>query len=1356
MEFDDEMGYAVAGPGSSRSNSRPPRPRCQAPQEFVKQFWEQFNTKYPGKVYTVLPDNPYARTRAKHVPSGRIQGHEAVKSYEQARQECEKSVCRIVKECERVNQKYSDPHFDIELDLKCGRRHYLDGLDKPNNDFRPQGVKRVTEIFENPQFFVNGPTASDVRQGYDGDCWLMAALCTMGNKAELIEKICVARNEDVGIYGFVFHRDGEWQQCIIDDKLYLRAADYDESVTERPLWDDINRNDTEEEYRRVWQTGSRALYFAQCVDDNETWLPLLEKAFAKAHGDYSAIEGGFVGEALEDLTGGVTSEVLSSNILNKDRFWTEEIMKVNKEFLFGCGTGLFSNWLEPSYHGPPRDRKGIAEGHSYSIMDAREIDGHRLLRLRNPWGRKEWYGAWGDGSKEWTPEWMEKLGHKFGNDGLFWISYKDLLKKYQHFDRTRLFGPEWTITQQWTTLNVPWSADYHSTKFMMDVTTSGPVVIVLSQLDARYFKGLAGEYSFVLKFRLQKDGEQDYLVRSHNSHFMGRSVNAEIDLDPGRYHVLMKITAFRHEDVDSTEEIVRQVASTRREKLVQVGLSYDLAHAKGLVGETEQEKHEQELLKAAERKKLRDEIKKNMQKDWIRNRKLSAREERRKARCGSRTPSGSSYDHNPECDYIPSQILKERPVEESPIEAASISSESSDRRVNGSVPIIHVNGGQGLHARQASSGRLRGADSPRPSLDVRFATDSLDPSDLELLEGFEFDSDVDMPPDEADVKNHPPLMDRDEPALDPWNAVCVVGLRVYSKDPMLSLQVVRPVPEDDTEAPLDRDDPAASATTSNKANTPILNKFYQRSGTCSNSAMQNIICSSRGIALVLRRSRGATRIFVACFQSSRYSTASSDCTDETISLPIGNNGAISLRITRPSALSWSQQGQSPKDPNVILYLPPGPLFQGNGTSESQKHGNFEVDHQRTGDTNALASAAGSPQHVLASTASALVVTVNYRLGDKQTPISPSSDEISISQESIESSDQTPEPINPQLTSYKYPTPVHDTLAGFDWIQTNLRPSQLAIFGTHIGGSLALMLALTEAQSIQAVAAVEPVCDWPGLDEYCTRESTITPSKKGADNTTPSTTITSKHKRQPRKKSQAPPDLVPLLQARSKFFSTPERYFDSFASPILFLRSAGRDVPRTFPQYLTGPEYPVPVLKEKARSTTAAEQHAASDRSIWDRDVYPDMDADDVDDISGTVTRRRKALSRWPPYGLDYRISGNTWSGPGDGIGRLEMALPWVRVFLREGSAGLASDSSSSSVTELKKKTREGGHGSTVIARQADEMVSAMRRACFWGREKGVGERRVTLSQVQRTDGNEGEEVGDWFKDVFEGTMEDID
>jgi hypothetical protein len=65
----------------------------------------------------------------------------------------------------------------------------------------------------------------------------------------------------------------------------------------------------------------------------------------------------------------------------------------------------------------------------------------------------------------------------------FWISYDDLLKKYQHFDRTRLFGREWTVTQQWTRLNVPWSADYHTSKFRLNLTKPGPVILVVSQVS---------------------------------------------------------------------------------------------------------------------------------------------------------------------------------------------------------------------------------------------------------------------------------------------------------------------------------------------------------------------------------------------------------------------------------------------------------------------------------------------------------------------------------------------------------------------------------------------------------------------------------------------------------------------------------------------------------------------------------------------------------------------------------------------------------------------------------------------------------------------------------------------------------
>lgn len=328
----------------------------------------------------------------------------------------------------------------------------------------------------------------------------------------------------------------------------------------------------------------------------------------------------------------MTTELFTTDILDKNKFWSEEIMKVNTDFLFSCATGTFDKWQDSDVASRIGARNDIYRMHAYSIMEAKEIKGYKLLKVRNPWGEGEWRGAWSDGSEQWTPEWMQLLDHKFGDDGMFWISYEDLLRRYSSFDRTRLFGPDWLITQQWTTIDVPWTADYNNTKFSITLTKRSPVVITLSQLDDRYFKGLEGQYIFQLHFRLEKDGEHDYIVRSHGNYSMRRSVSTDLELDPGTYSVLMKITATRWTFKKPVEDVIRTNCKNRQNKLIQVGLSYDLAHAKGVIKETEVEKVErqkrEEKKKAADRKKQREAFRKEKVKKWQRGKREKAREAR--------------------------------------------------------------------------------------------------------------------------------------------------------------------------------------------------------------------------------------------------------------------------------------------------------------------------------------------------------------------------------------------------------------------------------------------------------------------------------------------------------------------------------------------------------------------------------------------------------------------------------------------------------------------------------------------------------------------------------------------------------
>ena len=181
---------------------------------------------------------------------------------------------------------------------------------------------------------------------------------------------------------------------------------------------------------------------------------------------------------------------------------------------------------------------------------------------------------------------QEELGHQFGSDSVFWISFEDLVHKYQHFDRTRLFrDPDWRCCQRWIAVEVPWKSNYHE-KFHIKLTKESPLVLVLSQLDDRYFKGLDGQYSFRLHFRLHDQDRpeaEDYVVRSHGNYLMERSVSIDLPaMPPGNYSVWINVTGIRHTGYPSIEEVVKRETKkrTENEKLAQVGSAYDLAHSK--------------------------------------------------------------------------------------------------------------------------------------------------------------------------------------------------------------------------------------------------------------------------------------------------------------------------------------------------------------------------------------------------------------------------------------------------------------------------------------------------------------------------------------------------------------------------------------------------------------------------------------------------------------------------------------------------------------------------------------------------------------------------------------------------------
>ena len=138
---------------------------------------------------------------------------------------------------------------------------------------------------------------------------------------------------------------------------------------------------------------------------------LLEKAYAKLFYGYLNIgQGGVPYRALQNLTGAPSESI--DVISASNEFWNQLSDFDKKKYIMVSASTSNSNGLQSS--------------HAYSLIGVHTIDGDRVVELRNPWGKTEWKGAWGDKSSNWTTA-LKKKYHPKGakDDGRFFMSFND-------------------------------------------------------------------------------------------------------------------------------------------------------------------------------------------------------------------------------------------------------------------------------------------------------------------------------------------------------------------------------------------------------------------------------------------------------------------------------------------------------------------------------------------------------------------------------------------------------------------------------------------------------------------------------------------------------------------------------------------------------------------------------------------------------------------------------------------------------------------------------------------------------------------------------------------------------------------
>lgn len=231
-----------------------------------------------------------------------------------------------------------DPNIDKDIDTAAF------------NSFK---WKRASELFNPIYVFEDGVEPNDINQGQLGDCYFLAALSSLAEFPDRVKALFVTKTvNEAGIYLVNFFLNGQETPIVVDEHLPVGANG-------KPC-------------------------FATCRD-NELWVSLLEKAWAKLHGSYARTEGGLPCFAASHLMGVPSESIQHDSIENSEDFF---------DLLQSADKRNFTMMAASHGAGENRNDEGVISGHAYSLISIHELTHQgkeiKLLKLRNPWGSGEW------------------------------------------------------------------------------------------------------------------------------------------------------------------------------------------------------------------------------------------------------------------------------------------------------------------------------------------------------------------------------------------------------------------------------------------------------------------------------------------------------------------------------------------------------------------------------------------------------------------------------------------------------------------------------------------------------------------------------------------------------------------------------------------------------------------------------------------------------------------------------------------------------------------------------------------------------------------------------------------------------